>query len=135
MGAAGVGSCSGADLLPEAVLAALFVLAANTLLRPVVNAINRRPINGQSSEVTYTVCIICNRQHQKEVREQLESSLDAASYPIGDFEVRPFAQNEVQIFARLLRTSVDSNELDLVLEQLMAIPSVTQAFWSPSTTV
>jgi putative Mg2+ transporter-C (MgtC) family protein len=62
-GAAGVGACAGADLLPEVVLAALFVLAANSLLRPVVNAINRRPISGQSSEVTYTVYIICNRQH------------------------------------------------------------------------
>lgn len=100
-----------------------------------MNVINCRPINIQSSEVTYTVCIICNRQHQKEVHEQLEYLLDAARYPIGDFEVRPFAQHEVQIFARLLRTSVDADELDLVLEQLMAIPSVTQAFWSPSTTL
>src|SRR5450759_4455653 len=44
-GAAAVGACAGADLIPEAVLAALFVLAGNTLLRPVVNEINRKPIN------------------------------------------------------------------------------------------
>lgn len=38
-GSAAVGACAGIKLLPEAVLAAVFVLAANTLLRPVVNRI------------------------------------------------------------------------------------------------
>jgi putative Mg2+ transporter-C (MgtC) family protein len=133
-GAAAVGACAGADLVPEAVLAALFVLAGNTLLRPVVNAINRQPIDDQSSEVTYSVCIICDRQHQKETREKLESLLETANYPIADFHVHPFAQNEVQIFATLLRTSVESDELDRVVGQLISIPTVTQAFWSPSTT-
>uniref|UniRef100_UPI00195396E9 MgtC/SapB family protein n=1 Tax=Klebsiella aerogenes TaxID=548 RepID=UPI00195396E9 len=43
-GSATVGACAGADLLGEAIVAALFVLASNTLLRPVVNRINRRPV-------------------------------------------------------------------------------------------
>lgn len=133
-GAAAVGACAGADLIVEAILAALFVLAGNTLLRPVVNAINRRPIDDQASEVTYSVCIICSRQNQKEAREQLEFLLDRAGYPTSDFHVHPFAQDEVQIFATLMRTSVESDELDSVIEQLMTIPSVSQAFWNPSTT-
>jgi len=33
-GSAAVGACAGADLLGEALIAALFVLASNTLLRP-----------------------------------------------------------------------------------------------------
>jgi len=133
-GAAAVGACAGADLIVEATLAALFVLAGNTLLRPVVNAINRQPIDDQASEVTYTVCIICERKSQKTAREQLEVLLEQAGYPIGDFHVHPFAQDEVQIFATLLRTSVDSDELDRVIEQLVAVPLVSQAFWNPSTT-
>jgi uncharacterized membrane protein YhiD involved in acid resistance len=36
---AAVGACAGADLLAEAVLGTLFILAANTLLRPIVNNI------------------------------------------------------------------------------------------------
>ena len=74
-GAAAVGACAGADLIAEAVLAALFVLAGNTLLRPVVNAINRKPIDDENSEATYSVCVICDRQHQKDTRDQLESLL------------------------------------------------------------
>jgi putative Mg2+ transporter-C (MgtC) family protein len=40
-GSATVGVCAGADLILEALLATLFVLAANTLLRPVVSLINQ----------------------------------------------------------------------------------------------
>jgi len=133
-GAGGVGACAGADLFLEAIISAMFVLAANTLLRPIVNVINRRPINIPSSEVTYTVSIICNQQHQQEAGEQLECLMNLAEYPISDFKVRPFTHNEVQIFAKLLRTSVDPKQLNQVIEQLMAIESVSQAYWSPSTT-
>jgi putative Mg2+ transporter-C (MgtC) family protein len=104
-GAAAVGACADADLIPEAVLATLFVLAGNTLLRPVVNAINRKPIDDENSEVTYSVCVICNRQHQKDTRDQLEYLLEAANYPVSDFDIHPFFQNEVQIFATLLSTA------------------------------
>jgi putative Mg2+ transporter-C (MgtC) family protein len=97
-----------------------------------VNSINRKPINDQNSEVTYSVCVICDRQHQKETRDQLESLLEAANYPVSDFDVHPFVQNEVQIFATLLSTSIDSEELNRVVDQLMTLSSVSQAFWSPS---
>ena len=41
---AAVGAFAGAALLPEAVALSAFVLAGNTLLRPIVNYINRLPI-------------------------------------------------------------------------------------------
>ncbi len=132
-GTAAVGACAGADLIAEAVIAALFVLAGNTLLRPIVNAINRTPINDKTSEVTYTVCVICKRQRQKEARDQLENLLETCNYPISDFDIHPFMQNEVQIFATLLPTSIDSDELDRIVDQLVAAGSISQAYWSPST--
>ncbi len=132
-GAAAVGACASADLILEATLAAGFVLAGNTLLRPLVNIINRQPIDDTASEVTYCVCVICDRQFQKATMDQLELLLDEANYPVGDFDLHPFVQNEVQIFATLLSTSVDSDALDAIVEKLMAQSSVTQAFWNPST--
>jgi putative Mg2+ transporter-C (MgtC) family protein len=132
-GAAAVGACAGADLIAESVLAALFVLAGNTLLRPVVNVINSRPIDDESTEVTYSVCIICDRQHQKDIRDKLETLLEAANYPVSHFDVHPFIQNEIQIFAALLSTSIDSETLDELVEQLMTLPSVSQAFWNQTT--
>ncbi len=133
-GAAAVGACAGADLISEATLVALFVLAGNTLLRPVVNAINRQPIDDEKSEVTYTVCVISKRTVQKQVIELLELLLEQAGYPIGKVEVRPFAQDEIQIFATLVCTSADSQSLEKVVDEVSLTTHVSQAFWSTSTT-
>ena len=57
-GSAAVGAAAGSDLIGQAILISLFVLASNILLRPVVNRINRTPLNNQSAEVTYTMCVI-----------------------------------------------------------------------------
>src|SRR5258708_40165389 len=50
---AAVGSCAGADMIAQAVALTVFVLAGNTLLRPLVNAINRIPLDERASEATY----------------------------------------------------------------------------------
>ncbi|WP_252492878.1 MgtC/SapB family protein, partial [Escherichia coli] len=50
---AAVGCCAGGDLVAQAVALTGFVLAGNTLLRPLVNAINRIPLDEKTSEATY----------------------------------------------------------------------------------
>lgn len=133
-GSAAVGACAGANLIAEAIIAALFVLAANTLLRPVANTINRRPIDDASSEVTYQLCVIVDENYQKQALSELDALLEAAGYPLGDLDVEPFGDDDVEINATLLSTSVDSAELDLIIAQLIGKPYIKQAFWNPSTT-
>lgn len=131
---AAVGAAAGADLILEAALATLFVLAANTLLRPIVNTINRKPLDVESVEVTNTVYVIAERTHQKMVMAQLEEELERSSYPTRDLNIHAFGQDEVEIEASLSATSVDGDELDALVARLAALPAVHQAFWSPSTT-
>jgi putative Mg2+ transporter-C (MgtC) family protein len=131
-GSAAVGACAGAGLLGEAILAALFVLASNTLLRPVVNRINRQPVHEESSEATYTVYVICQRSRQAEVREKLVELLEFAKYPVRDVDQHAFGQNDAEIRAVLYATSVEADELDAVTAQLEAEEGVLQAFWSTS---
>jgi putative Mg2+ transporter-C (MgtC) family protein len=57
-GSGAVGAAAGADLIVEAAMGTMFVLAANTLLRPVVERINRQPLDTPSVEVTNTVYVI-----------------------------------------------------------------------------
>lgn len=132
-GSAGVGAAAGADLILEAVLATVFVLAANTLLRPIVDAINRKPLDVESVEVTGTVHVIAERGHQKAVMAQLEAALERGGYPVHDLDIRPFGQDEVEIEATLAGTSFDGDALDRLVQRLAALPAVRQAFWSPST--
>src|ERR1700742_2199075 len=54
-GSAAVGACAGADLAAQAAALTVFVLAGNTLLRPLINAIDRSPLNAQATELEYDV--------------------------------------------------------------------------------
>jgi putative Mg2+ transporter-C (MgtC) family protein len=131
-GSAAVGAAAGADLIGEALIVALFVLASNTLLRPVVNRINRQPVNEASSEATYRVYVICRRAVQAAVLEKLVEMLEAANYPIRDVDQHAFGQSDAEIQATLYATSIDSAELDQVAHQMEALDGVLQVFWNSS---
>lgn len=133
-GSAAVGAACGADLILEALLGTLFVLAANTLLRPIVNKINRQPLDVASVEVTNSVYVIAARPHQKAIMAELEQELERSNYPVRDLDLHAFGNDEVEIQATLAATSVDGEELDALTRRLAALPAVRQAFWSPSTT-
>ena len=133
-GSAAIGAAAGADLIVEAVLGTLFVLAANTLLRPIVNAIDRKPMDVDSAEVTNTVHVIADSNYQKQVMAQLEEALARTSLPARNVHLRAFGQDEVEIEATLAATSIDGDQLDSLVKQLATMPAVRQAFWSPSTT-
>ncbi|AVX88561.1 MgtC/SapB family protein [Pseudomonas koreensis] len=131
---AAVGACAGADLLAEAVLGTLFILAANTLLRPIVNNINRQPLDVVSAEVTNIVYVIARRSQQKAVFALLEAELERSNYPASDVDVHAFGADEIEIEATLATTSVDGDELDALVARISTSALVVQAFWSPSTT-
>ena len=131
-GSAAVGACAGAGLMAQALLAAGYVLAANTLLRPIVNRINRRPLREETSEATYTVYVICERSRRAEVLEALAERLEAAHYPARDLQQHPFGQADSELEAVLFATAVVPEELDAVMLELEALPGVSQAFWNAS---
>jgi putative Mg2+ transporter-C (MgtC) family protein len=129
-----IGACAGADLILEAGLATIFVLAANTLLRPVVSIINRQPLDTSSVEVTNSVYIITPRPTQKTALKQFIGILEAAGYQTQDIKVRQFGVDEVEIQAVLTASAVDGDKMDSLIAQIADKEFVTQAFWSPSTT-
>lgn len=129
-----VGACAGADLILEAGLATIFILAANTLLRPIISVINRQPLDTQSVEVTNSVYIITPKQTQKIALKQFIGALEAAGYQTQDIEVHQFGADEVEIQAVLTASAVDGDSMDKLIAQIADKEYVTQAFWSPSTT-
>lgn len=133
-GSAAIGACAGADLILEAVVGTLYVLAANTLLRPIVNAVNRQPLDVAAVEVTNTVYVIVERHRQKEALAMLETALEGGGYPVQDLEIHAFGGDSVEIEATLTATAVDGAVLDALVARLAASPLVSQAFWSSSTT-
>jgi putative Mg2+ transporter-C (MgtC) family protein len=130
---AAVGSCAGADMIAQAVALTAFVLAGNTLLRPLVNAINRAPLDAKSSEATYYVRLMVSPEHVSEMRERLQEALEAAHYPVGDVDVIEQSETQQEIVATLVSTAVDPKELDAVAARLEAYAGVRNATWDVST--
>src|SRR5215472_13167124 len=115
---AAAGACAGADLAIEAVALTAFVLAGNTLLRPLVNAINRAPIEESAIEAIYEVRITADADNLEEARELLENQLDAANYPVGSVDVVEREEGTVEIVATLRGSTAVPEELNAVVATL-----------------
>jgi putative Mg2+ transporter-C (MgtC) family protein len=131
---AAVGACAGADLAFEAIALTCFVLAGNTLLRPLVNAINRAPIEEGATEAIYEVRVTSKSEDLDQVRELLRDQLETAHYPPKDIEVIEREQGDVEPTAVLVGTSGDPDELDGLVSRLKARAPVESASWSLRTT-
>jgi putative Mg2+ transporter-C (MgtC) family protein len=99
----------------------------------VADRINRQPMDTPAVEVTHTVHVITLREYQKTAMRLLEDALEAA-HPTRDLEVRAFGDQDVEIEAALVATSVDGDALDAIVARLGGTSVVSQAFWSASTT-
>lgn len=130
---AAVGACTGADMLAEGALLTVLIIAGNTLLRPLVNAINRIPINEAASEATYEVRLSVAPAATPLARERLVDALEAAQYPVSDVQVIEHGDGPVELVAILVSTAVSADELDAVIARLQRQPGVVHANWEVST--
>ena len=129
---AAVGAFAGAGEPGEAALVAAFVLAGNTLLRPMVDFVNRRPITPGETEALYRVHVICKPENVADARDLLFEELERHHYPIREIET--LSEDLVELAAALVPTSADPTELDTVVAHLVRSPSVASATWTVSTT-
>lgn len=126
---AAVGAAAGSGLLAEAAMLTIFVIAGNTLLRPLVNAINRIPIDESASEATYEVRLTAAPENAAEAREALIEALEGAHYPVSDVETIERGDELVDVVATLVATSVVAEELDAVAARMESEPGVEHATW------
>ena len=130
---AAVGSCAGADMVAQAAALTVFVLAGNTLLRPLVNAINRIPLDEKASEATYYFKLAVTTEALPDMRDQLIEKLENANYPVAGIEVVETGDDLLEIVAKLVATAVDPNELNAVVSEMQRQPGVRHATWVVST--
>jgi putative Mg2+ transporter-C (MgtC) family protein len=131
---AAVGACAGADLAFEAIALTGFVLAGNTLLRPLVNAINRAPLDQAATEAIYEVRMTTGSDDLDDARALLRDALAAADYPLREIEVVEREQGGTELVATLVGTSANPQELDAIVARLEDNPLVQNAGWSLRTT-
>ncbi|HLZ05435.1 MAG TPA: MgtC/SapB family protein [Bradyrhizobium sp.] len=126
---AAVGACAGADMAAQAVALTIFVLAGNTLLRPLVNAIDRIPLNEDTSEATYEISATTDSMRAGEVRDFMNERLEAASYPVRETKIVFHGDDNVDVSAVLVPLAAEPDDLDGVVSELSKLPGVSHAAW------
>jgi putative Mg2+ transporter-C (MgtC) family protein len=130
---AAVGSSAGADMVAQSVALTIFVLAGNTLLRPLVNAIDRFPLNARTSEATYEISVTTDDARRAgELRDFMSERLEAASYPVRETKIVFHSGDNVEVSAVLVPLAAEPAELDAVATDLSRLPGVSHATWNVS---
>ena len=102
------------------------MLAGNTLLRPLINLINRTPIDERRTEATYEVRVTTEPASVVAVRELMVEALEAASYPVSEVEVEERGEDDVELVATLV--SIGGEVLSAKdLEKVASLPTRDQA--------
>ncbi len=127
------GAFAGADHAAEAVLMAIFTLAGNMLLRPLVHLIERAPIDERSTEAVYRLHVTVSQTRRDALRDLMVEKLEAAAYPVREIEELERGEGEVELVAILTSTSVDPKELDFVAADLEKVAGVEHASWTAQT--
>ena len=131
---AAVGAFAGCGMSGEAAALAGFVLAGNTLLRPLVNWVNRRPIDPDETEAEYKVHVVCDPDARSDVRDLLDAELARAALPIREIEILSETDDQIELAAVLVPIAVEADELDRAVAAIEQSPLVQSATWSAETT-
>ncbi len=129
---AAIGAAAGSDLVVEAVLITVFVLAGNTMLRPIVTWIERRPLDQSGTEARIEVRITTDAANLPAMRRHLIERLQAAHYPVADIEVTGRGEESFEITAVLVSTVVVTTEIEAVVTELARQPGIRDAAWESS---
>ncbi len=129
---AAVGAFAGTGQFAEAALVAAFVLAGNTMLRPVADFINRRPITPETTEAVYQVHVVCRPELVSDARDILFEEIER-HYPIRNVETLSEGEEQIELAATLVPTSADPAILDAVTQSLDRRDAIESATWTVGT--
>jgi putative Mg2+ transporter-C (MgtC) family protein len=119
-----------------AALAAALVVGVNLLLRPLVNAINRQPMDSAEVETSYVVTVVCRGAEEAHVRALL-----LQGFSIGDLHLRELDSaniedtERVEVTARITSEKPRELTLETIVGRLNLESSVTSARWRTLTTL
>jgi putative Mg2+ transporter-C (MgtC) family protein len=130
---AAVGSIAGSDMIAEAVLLTVMVILANTALRPLVDAINRIPIEGRSVEAHYSVTITTDPAAAGAMGDLLVEHLEAAQLPVAELDIEERGEDLVEVIATLSSTIVEGEELDRITDHMQRVHGIRHATWQART--
>ncbi|TVS06556.1 MAG: MgtC/SapB family protein [Phycisphaerales bacterium] len=127
---AAVGVLAGSGHFDAAAIGAGAVLAANTVLRPLMNAINRQPKEFTEVEVGYRLKLVCSESKENDMRAKMLSALDEAAVTLhGIWSEDTDDERHARVHADLVAIGRQDTQMERVLRKLSTEPGVTSISW------
>jgi putative Mg2+ transporter-C (MgtC) family protein len=126
---AAVGLLAGEGFALYALLAAVLVLGANTLLRPIVRSINRQPIDSTEEEHHYLISLDCRAARASDIRSLLVQEF--AGVPDIQFSEldSAFVGGDVELTATVTSPKRRELALEVIVGRLVDASGVKRAGW------
>jgi putative Mg2+ transporter-C (MgtC) family protein len=133
---AAVGLIAGEGYAGYATLSALLVLGTNLLLRPIVRAINRRPIESAEDEHQYVVSIVCRAADVADVRSLLVRKLkDLPDSTLGEVDAALIDDaDRVEVTATVASNKRREIALETIVAGFNRLDGVVKAGWRRDST-
>ena len=130
---AAVGLLAGEGFALYGLVATVLVIGANTLLRPVVRAINRQPLALSEEEQRYLITIDCRAGRMSDIRSQLVHEVaDAPDLHFSQLD-SAFIEDTSAGRVEVISTVTSHNRRELALEAIVGkfceMDDVTRAAW------
>jgi putative Mg2+ transporter-C (MgtC) family protein len=127
---AAVGCMTGSGFLAQAAVAALFVIAANVLFRPLAAIIDRQPLDNAEVHTHYVCSVICRGDDEAFVRASLLRALSNPAITLQALDSNDLEDTDkVRVRARLVLSPRNDALLEQVVSQLSLDPTVSAVRW------
>jgi putative Mg2+ transporter-C (MgtC) family protein len=126
---AAVGTLCGSGFLTEAVIGATIVVAANVVLRPIVQRINRQPLDQTELSQVYEISVTCAEQNEEAVRPAMLAQFRATTLLLRSLESHNAEPGRVKVTATLATASRADTKLERIVGCLSLDQRIVAASW------
>ena len=131
-----VGTFAGGGYVAASVLAALFVIATNIVLRPLVRRVNSHMLVAMDVETYYSVEIVCQAADEARMRSLVSTALSQAGLGLRRVDSVDIPDtSKVKVGAQAYAAKRNDSALEQILGRLSLEPNVTAATWQIDRTI
>jgi putative Mg2+ transporter-C (MgtC) family protein len=127
---AAVGTLSGSGFVVEASIGAVAIIGANVLLRPIVQRINRQPLDQSELSLPYDVGVACHGQNEETFRASVLAQIRATTLTLRSLESHDIDAEHVQVKARVVAGSRADTKLERIVGRSSLDPMIVAASWT-----
>jgi len=126
---AAVGTLSGSGFIAEAGIGAATVLGANVLLRPIVQRINRQPLEQADLARACEIRVVSSAEQEEKIRAVVLQHIRTTTLRLRSLESHDIANGRIEVVATVAGDDRVDLNLERIVGRLSLDPSIVAASW------